>query len=231
MDVFPPELFIFAFVAFLAGLLVMWLLNYASSGEKKQRQAPTSVEAQGSVDEEASLCVRRARGGRLSVFVRGRRYRSLKEITDAEVGRETIEAIGTVMEFAGEWLPALRQQAASVAPTEPDSGADQHTFLQQLRQTPKPPSGGSLAPPARPAVREPGSMLDPLNFVEDIDDKVQQKLKARPALADRFVRLTTGIGGGLRIYVDKQVFSEVSEVPDPEIRTIIQDAIREWESE
>jgi len=66
-------------------------------------------------------------------------------------------------------------------------------------------------------------------LVDEIDELVQQRLQARPDLAGRKVRLTTGVAGGLRVYVDQQAFDAVGDVSDPQIKALIQDAIREWE--
>jgi hypothetical protein len=75
----------------------------------------------------------------------------------------------------------------------------------------------------------PGRTLDPLNLTDNIDRIVQQKLRERPDLAGRRVRLATGRDGELRIYVDSDVFEAVSDITDLTVREIIRDAIREWE--
>ena len=72
-------------------------------------------------------------------------------------------------------------------------------------------------------------MLDPLNLTAHIDQMVQQKLQERPDLASRRVRLGTSRDGGLRIYVDDDVFEAVGDITDFKVREIIRDAIREWE--
>jgi hypothetical protein len=236
MDMLPPELFIFAIIAFLLGALSAWLIGYVSRGGKgKDRQQPgptAEPEGYGSTDGQELLRVLRAKGGLLNVYVQGQRCRQLREITDPQVGRETVEALKAVMAFAEGHLPSIRQQAAQAAQPAPTaSTTDQEAFLQQLRQPPPSFSSGPLTPPGKPKVRTPGNMLDPLTFIDDIDELVQQKLEHRPDLAGRFIRLTTGMGGGLRVYVDQQIFEAVGDISDPEVRALIQEAIREWESE
>ncbi|MBL7062947.1 MAG: hypothetical protein ISS49_01905 [Anaerolineae bacterium] len=66
-------------------------------------------------------------------------------------------------------------------------------------------------------------------FVDEINDLVQQRLQERPALAEYRIRLTTGEDGGLCIHVGQQTFGAVGDVSDPEVRALIQDAIREWD--
>jgi hypothetical protein len=48
-------------------------------------------------------------------------------------------------------------------------------------------------------------------------------------LEGRRVRLANGLDGGLRIYVDDDVFEAVGDITDFKVREIIRDAIREWE--
>jgi hypothetical protein len=59
---------------------------------------------------------------------------------------------------------------------------------------------------------------------------VQQRLRERPDLAKRRIGLTTGKDGGICIHVDLQTFDSIDDVPDSEVRRLIQDAILEWES-
>ncbi|HEY71759.1 MAG TPA: hypothetical protein G4N99_00630 [Thermoflexia bacterium] len=181
------------------------------------------------MDEQRDLlCVSRTKDG-LVIFVQGQRRRHLQEITDPQVGRETIEAIKAVLEFSEGWLPSMRQQAVpSTVP--PEANIDHETFLTQLRRAPAPASNkppGLLASLQR---QTPSNLLDPLHLVDEIDDLVQQRLRERPELAKHHVRLTTGATGGLRVYVDQQAFDAVDDVPNPQIKALVQAAIREWES-
>ena len=65
--------------------------------------------------------------------------------------------------------------------------------------------------------------------MEDIDQLVKTKLQRRPNLAERFIHMEAGPDGGIRIYVDRDVFEAVGNVSDPEVRLLIEEAIREWE--
>lgn len=75
----------------------------------------------------------------------------------------------------------------------------------------------------------PGRTPYPLNLADEIDQMVQHRLRERPDLADRHIRLASGLDGGLRIYVDGEIFEAVSDIADFKVREIIRDAIREWE--
>lgn len=155
---------------------------------------------------------------RVEVFVQGQRYRHLREVADAQVGREAIEAIKAVLAFAEGWLPTPRQTPPLPAPEKP--AVDQEGFLERLRQSDLFPSDSSSEP------SPPG----PLPLVKEIDELVQRRLRERPELAKQRVRLISGEDGSLCIYVGQQTFSSVDDVSDPQVQALIQDAIREWES-
>lgn len=236
MGTLGPEFFLLvvAVVSALAGALITWLIGYVN--REQQRHPPPSTAAQAEpgdytpADARELLRVSRTKKG-LAVFVQGQRYRHLREVADSQVGRETIEALKATLAFSEGWLPTPQRAPSHPAPEE--STVDQETFLDQLRQSDLFPSGGS--PRSGRDAGPYGTMSEPLQpgplpLVEEIDDLVQQRLRERPELAGQPVRLTSGAGGGLRIYVGLQSFDSVDEIPNPQVRALIRDAIREWES-
>jgi len=120
-----------------------------------------------------------------------------------------------VMAFSEGMLPSTPQAAPRAQQPSPKPSS---------RITDKPPE-----PTAASTLHKPGSMLDPLFLVEGIDGLLQQRVRERPDMAGRFIRLATGRGGGLRIYIDQQVFESINDITDSEVRTLIQQVIREWE--
>lgn len=233
MSSLPPFVYLFFSLAAITIAIggSIWLFGYINSKKTRENEPapfPLESEAPAPPGERELLRVSRTEKDELVILVQGRRRRRLAEITDPQTGRETIEAIRAIMTFSEGWLPSIRQQTAPPAPP-PEASVDQETFLDQLRQAPppapeKPP--GLLAPLQR---QTPSNLLDPLPLVDEIDELVQQRLQARPDLAGRNIRLTTGVAGGLRVYVDQQAFDAVGDVSDPQIKALIQDAIREWE--
>lgn len=234
MSSLPP--FVYLFFTLAAAIIAIggfiWLVSYINNKRAQEDEQSPALEpgsqAPALAGEKELLRVSRTEKGELVIFVQGHRRRRLQEITNPQTGRETIEAIKAVMTFSKDWLPSIRQQAApSTSPSE--TSTDQETFLKQLRQTPPPLSEkppGLLAPLQR---QTSSNLLDPLHLVDEIDELVQQRLQARPDLAGRHVRLTSGPAGGLLVYVDQQAFDTVDDVSDPQIRTLIRDAIHEWE--
>jgi hypothetical protein len=246
MEAFSSEslIVVVALVSAVAGGLLMWLAGYINrsigGGSSVGRQHDLSIAAAIRAEAEAPtpapalageqelLRVSRTDAGELTVFVQGQPCNRLRDISDPRAGREAIEALQATLAFAEGWVPFIQKElteaAVSTGPTKPQ---ERHP-REPLRPI-RPASDSTSATVVRPGVREPGSMLDPLAMVEEIDALVQRRLKERSDLADRLITLTVGLGGGLRIYMDQQAFQTVDEVDDPHVRALIQDAIREWE--
>ena len=204
----------------MAGGLLVWVIRYAGSKDSSssgERLNPTTVGTSAPEGEQELLRVSRTQKGKLVVVVQGRRYRHLREIADPQVGRETIEALKAVLAFAEGWLPTSPQ--APSQPASSKSTVDEEAFLEQLSRSDLFSAGVSPA----------SSQVEPLIPVEAINDLVQERLRKRPDLAGWHVFLTAEVGGDLRIYVGPQSFESVDDIPEPEVRALIRDAIREWE--
>ncbi len=240
MDAIPPFVFLILALALLAtaGGLGIWLFDYVRSGGKRNTKDRRSPPADSSAEavtlaptgEQELLRVSRMEG-EVVVLVQGQRYRHLREIEDPQAGREAIEALKATLAFAEGWLPSPRRDSEmSAVPAVPAVAAvDEDAFLEQLRQ----PDLFSLAEPSglfgRKRKRTPSTPLTPLlTPADEINDLLQQLLRKRPDLDRYKVTLTTGEDGGLCIHVGAQTFAAVDDVPDLEVRSLIQDAIREW---
>jgi len=85
------------------------------------------------------------------------------------------------------------------------------------------------APPTRTAEeRRDGGSAASGTMIEQINRILEGKLAGQPA-ASRAVRLVEGPGGAVRVYIGVQPFS-LDEVPDPAIRSLIREAVAEWEA-
>jgi hypothetical protein len=220
MGTLPPEFFLLvvAIISAIFGGLLIWLLGYISGDKPSSNQSPTAATSAepetASTDEQELLRVSRTTRG-VVVFVQGQRYRHLREVANSQMGHETIEALKVVLAFAEGWLPTP-QQSSPALPKPPVAPGG---FLDQLRQRDK--FSDKASEPSQPG---------PLSMVREINELVQQRLRKRPELAKQRVRLISGEDGNLYIYVGHQTFSSVGDIPDPQVQTLIQDAIREWES-
>lgn len=70
--------------------------------------------------------------------------------------------------------------------------------------------------------------VKPKSMIEQIDQILQNRIEAskRPDLA---VRLTEGPGGTARVLIGVNTY-DIADVPDPEIKTLIREAVATWES-
>ena len=179
-------------------------------------------------EEKELLRVSRTGDGELVVFVQGRPYRRLREINDPRLGRATIEALQAILAFAEGWIHLIQRWAAE-AEAAKEAEAERERPPRRLPRVAPRQAEGLSGLTGRSGGREPGRMLDPLPLVEEVNVLVQRRLRERPDMAHHLITLTTGLDGGLRIYVDQQAFQTLDDLADPKVRSLIQDAIREWE--
>ena len=246
MGALPPEFFLIvvAVISAIVGGTLTWLIGYINRGwgekEAQHRSLPAeepsdsdaspaddsdavpdaadvgveeaiAAESEGQIEHELLRVSREEE--KLSVFVQGQiRRRHLDEVTDSQARQEAIDALQAIMVFAEGWLPASEE------PTQVPA-FDEDAFLEQLRGENPLIAAGNAAEPAS----------DLLPFVQEIEELVQRQLKSRPDLAEREIRITTDLRGNLRIYVGQQGFDSAADISDAEVRTLIQEAIREWE--
>jgi hypothetical protein len=184
--------------------------------------------------------------GALIVEIHGRRYRSLGEITDAQVGRRFLGNVKALAHFArlgdveipDEWgveAPSAPQpESRSAPPAEPS---------QPLPPPPPPPApstpasrpaestsllGGLFGRGAKPG--EPEEEIDTRPMAEQIEELLQYRLTSSPDLRHRSIHVRSAADGGVRIEVDGRYYDGVGDVEDEDVREFIQSIIREWEA-
>jgi len=239
MDTIPSSVFLLVVLALLAmaGGLGVWLYNYVKNqgldSPKRERPPITETPKSGDAAQAGArelLSIYRMEKGDLAIFVQGERYHHLREIRDTRLGNETVEAIKHVMAFAEGWLPSVQQQTPQ-PPAPPESTAmDAEAFLEQLRQRDlfpaEKPAPGLLGARRRRSAPQP---LPPLRTpADEINELVQKRLQARPGGIKPDIHLSTGDDGSLRIRVGLQTCASPDDIADPQMRALVQDAIREW---
>jgi hypothetical protein len=215
-----------AIVGGLLASVVFLLTGIGGGGKGKRRPSPSPQPGTpASPDEHELLRVSRTKKGDLAVFVQGRPYRHLQEVTDPQIGIETAEAVNAVMGFARGLLLAT-QQSAVAETAAPKSSVDEAAFLEQLRQSTLFPAGKPSGPRPRRA-----SKPEPLRTpAEEINDLIQRRLERWPDLLKEKVSMSTRADGSLCIQVGLWTFGAVDEITDPQARALVKDAIREWEN-
>jgi hypothetical protein len=73
------------------------------------------------------------------------------------------------------------------------------------------------------------STANPHNIAELINEVLQEKLK-KSHLKDRGIRLMEFPGKGMVVLVGLDQYDGIDDVPDVEIRSVLQEAVVDWEA-
>jgi len=68
-----------------------------------------------------------------------------------------------------------------------------------------------------------------LNLADEINNIAQKNLSRSPLAATNRLEITSVPGGGICINVNGQEYSSPDNIPDPDIKKLIKESIREWE--
>lgn len=124
--------------------------------------------------------------------------------------------------------PQPVQPAPVVSPPSLDAESALLASLQaQSEQPEEKPKARGLFGRVKP---DPEPQLLPvLNLAEEINNIVQTRLMASPLAATTRIEITSDLGGGIRINVNDHIYTTPDDVPNPEIRQLIKDGIKQWE--
>jgi hypothetical protein len=198
---------------------------------------PAVVETMSSdADTEPIMRVWQDREGRLVVEAQGQRYQHLFEIRDGEVGRRVLDTINRLGEFA-------QGQESRLSPESPpwtegaaltDAGyGESDAVIDKMRakDDAQPPKSRITADPLPFRPQNPAQQSNiTLNLAREVDELLQVRLKATPEFAQRYIHVAGGRDGTLRFDVDGRHYGSLQEVPDLQVRQVIQAAIADWET-
>jgi hypothetical protein len=208
-DSTPPELIILiaAIVGFFGTAAVMVIYVYAARQSKRRGKRPAAV-----IQDDLQA-------------LKNGPYRRVGEAIQKATSK-TAETLSSTLTSVGDKLASA--ETVQTQPAQKPS-LDPHVLHQLPSESTPPPLPDiprrTLEKPVRGM---PGRTLDPLNLADTIDQMVQQRLRERPDLAGRRIRMANGMDGGLRIYVDGEAFEAVGDITDFKVRELIRDTIREW---
>lgn len=185
---------------------------------------PTPVTGEGAV--EVLRLYRERLTGELMVEIDGRRYGRREQIRDAAVWR----GLAAAHKDLTQWM----QGNPPVPPAE-----SPHAPAPTVTPTPVSGLSPSDVPPPNmnpfqqmKILRERGktaSASGPKSVVEQIDEILQRRLAGTPYAASG-VRMQSLPSGGVQILVGREPFEGIDSVPDPEIRALIRESVKEWEA-
>jgi hypothetical protein len=136
-----------------------------------------------------------------------------------------------VYEFGGvyvdkEKLPRELLNVITVHEGSPPQGkpqpAPQPQPLPEIPQEKKAPEVSS-----EPEEEEEGE-VKMLSVVDEVNEILQRKLHGSP-MAGKGIHLMENYNKEIRFWVGLESYNDVAEIPDPEIRRLINEAVKEWE--
>ncbi len=173
--------------------------------------------------------------GSLIVEIDGRRYRSLNEIVEPQVGRRFMGNAQALADFAKLGKVRVPEEWAQVPASERPAASASQPVARPAPPPPPPP------PPAEPAAPRRGGLFrraqaedeQPVEqppIAEQIEELLQYRLTQTPELAHRSIHIRPAIDGGIRIEVDGRTYEGISDVDDEQIRAFLQETVRQWEA-
>ncbi len=169
--------------------------------------------------------------GQVTIYIGGRPYTNFQDIQNPENEQAFTMAFRLLQAFSENTLAA----------PSPTSEAD---ALLQPAEPPRPAPvayhAAELPPPELPSMqpfrqwrnlrgKQPASTKYVVKSItEQIEDQLQDKI-ARTPLARRGVHVRSEPQGNAVFMLEGKTYSTVDEVPDPEVRQAIREAISEWE--
>lgn len=181
------------------------------------------------------------------VQVAGRRYSAFGDIVDRAVGQTILNGISCLLKFshgriyANDGIRVVPVPRFSLGPlpnveTPPQRAMteeEEEAFLQQMRRQME-EEIGSHAPRRKKRARGPWGEAaaapeagPSFSLVDEIDGIFQRKLQASP-LARTDAQFVARPDGSVHIRVGSHYYDRPDEVPDADLRKIIEAAIAEW---
>jgi hypothetical protein len=122
-----------------------------------------------------------------------------------------------------------RTEPPLVPEPPPEAQAAFLSSLDLVSKEPEPTSGkgGLFRRPPKPAPSE--TTIPALNLAEEINNIVQARLRYSPLAEGNRIEVMEDHSGGIRIRVNDAYFKTPEEIPDPEVKELIQASIKEWE--
>ena len=110
------------------------------------------------------------------------------------------------------------------------------TIQEDKPSQPEPPQPPSSAAPPPPVVDfteiddddEDAEEVKMLSVVEEVNDILQKKLIGSP-MAGKGIHMMENHNNEIRFWVGLKSYDDVEEIPDPEVRRIIDESVKEWE--
>jgi hypothetical protein len=173
-----------------------------------------SRRATGESDRTADfLSIRRRARGEWEIHVEGRPYTTLEAVPNLQKRAEILSAFGALAAFTGDQHPSPLSPGEQVL-----ANAERARLPIAARAAPSPGRRGA-----------PDTALPTIDLAREIQEILDEMLARHPSLQGHAVTLQNRPGYGIAFVVDGAIHQEIADIPNPEIRTLIRDATKEWE--
>jgi hypothetical protein len=117
-----------------------------------------------------------------------------------------------------------------VPPPSPEAEAAFRASLQARPPQPEkqPQSRGGFFGGSKPK-SEPGQMLAGFDLADEINKIVQARLIASPLSTTHNIEIQSAPNGGIQINVNGTIYASPDDIPNPEVKTLIKESIKQWE--
>lgn len=159
--------------------------------------------------------------GAWEVHVQGIRYPHLAAVPDPQIRSDVKLAMSQVAAFIGEATQPLPASRPMTRMPEAESTAPRRA------SAPAPLGAATESAPRRAAT--PGGLMPVIDFAHEITEIIEELQAQSPGLQAHAVSLQNVPGGGINFLVDGKIYADITEVPYPEMQTLIRRATREWE--
>lgn len=242
---FSPTPILYIIIGVLVGMFIGWIIGFFDSNnrtshrikaaeanaelktleaEERIRQAeekiahipsPAATDSGVVVKDDPGLLRLKKEGNRVIVDMDGI---PLTEYTSVERKRRLVELIS----YFRPWIDGAQSQPPPAAQTAVASSLMSESVAASVK-------------PVEPfAVRANKKKTDAevefklLSMVQQIDTVLQKRLVGTP-LEKSGIRLQDSPQGGLEVYIGLQKYETIEDVPDANVKSIIREAIAEWE--
>jgi hypothetical protein len=188
--------------------------------------------SRGPVGQEILRVARDPATGQVGIYIAGKLYANFQDIQNPANEQAFMMAFRLLQDFS--------ENAITPAAPLADEAQAASQVAERPHAAPVVYRAAELPPPELPSMQPfqqfrklrskqpPATKFVIKSITEQIEDHLQDKL-ARTPLARRGVHVRAEPQGNAVFLLDGKTYSSVDEVPDPEVRQAIREAISEWE--
>jgi len=248
---FPFLPLLIMIIAGIIGISVWLAWMFFKSQNKNTDTLGTSTASTPLTPDGAFLSLRRGIAGDWEIYVNGQRYRNLEAVPDETMRQDVVKSIKALASFARKYIqkgtsvPSSIQRAnPKVAPSAPATIAPPDLAARLAPSSPargldanipeSPPLAASsarahLTAPLLKRSSAPALFMPTINLAKEIGDIVDAMLALSPTLSQRSIKLLNSMSGGVDFVLDGNIYDDIHNIPDADVKRLIQTAIKEWE--